>query len=695
MDSDIGLTTDYRYVPSLVALCIRRLALYPDQISGVALTYTPPPDSSKFDILKALIPTYNEESFALSAVDPRLWATLVQIYSTTLPEELRTYPISLADTRLPLLQCIPSTSSFSFITILELPGCPHFTDDSLTAIKPLHNLIAIDASETKISAWGLKKLLMPALSLNQVAEESDSLSNAGPLGLRILRLRNCNAIDNTIFSSLQKLLLLSVIDLRGTACDPSSIPVPYKEWSSTALQQSRSSSLYHPTPLIQSVDSLGKHSGTVYSSPNIFQLHVNSLRLHPIEDDVISGFRKQEVRPGAPAVKVEDQAFTFTSNTILPHPPQVDQYMLSVAEKEARESANRLKSRRFYRPVGRLCAPSMGYSPERHYTEFCQKEERKALLLRHNASWSGWERTKKKRRVPVPPRDTLIDPESLSLMLYRPPPPWCSIENLIPAEIQPSKSKQSSISRPTVVTNATTKVDKARIRMIADFKAGVVAAARNRTSGNMMPSFDGPNPNSDESNKLSNKEVSEPVQSMLQGRNPFRNSTTATTVDKPVLTSKNNPAGSMSMEPRDRGKGTQTKSTITTQPERPPPSPKLKRPLKPISSVHVPELPPEEMKKLKESMMKKPRTSLPSGSSSSVADRSYDSSRRKSLPPRKDGNIKELIQRTTEISVPHRRKVEEAMELAHIQTEQDFTGPKTLTKTKGKIGFDWKSWGTS
>ncbi|KAJ3802876.1 hypothetical protein GGU11DRAFT_715048 [Lentinula aff. detonsa] len=681
--------TEYHYVPSLVYLCIRQLASYPDQISAVALNYAPPRDSTKFDILKALIPSYHDDSFNISTVDPRLWATLVQIYGASLPEIFRTYPIALTDTRLPLVQCIPATSTFSLITILELPGCPQLTDETLTPVKMLYNLTAFDASETKISAWGLKKLMIPALSVDHT-EDTDSLLKVGPLGLRILRLRNCKAIDHTIFTSLQKLLLLSVIDLRGTSCIPSSIPPPCNQWSSAGLEQSIISSLYHPTPLAQSMTSL-RSINALHSSTTIFQLHVESIRRYPMEDNVMS----------APVVEIEDQAVTFIPDDILLHPPQLpdmDQYMDKVAEKEARELANRQKIRKFYASASksRLYIPSERYSPGKYYAEFALREK---LRLSHDTIRSDFDssnRPKKKRRLPN--REPPIDP-SPSLMLYRAPPPWRDIEHLLPAEIHPSKLNQS---RPANFTKAAI-VNKSRMRMqiIADFEVSVGTTARNRRAGGAMACFDGVNSIRDESNKPRNKEVSETVRPMLQGRNPFRRSETVTTVSMSTPSPKSCFMESTFVGSSRRNEGikdTRVTSMTTAQPKQQS-SMSPKRPLKPISSVRVPELPPEEMRKLKESMIKKPRASLPLGSSSLASDRSSDSQRRKSLPTGRNRDIEKLMRKSVDVPISHKRRLDEALEMPQLRVDEKSSRPRIQTNAnanaKRKIGFDWKSWGNS
>ncbi len=99
----------FNYVPPPVYFCIRALISSPEQVhhlGSYTLNYNPPASKSDFDIIKALIPSYNDSRFTISRVDPRLWATLIQLYSTSLPETFERYPIPLSDIYLPLLQQI-------------------------------------------------------------------------------------------------------------------------------------------------------------------------------------------------------------------------------------------------------------------------------------------------------------------------------------------------------------------------------------------------------------------------------------------------------------------------------------------------------------------------------------------------------------------------------------------------------------
>lgn len=184
-------------IPSLSCLCIHKLSSFPDQIPNLPLNY------ASETLIKTLIPSYPD----LSPLDPRLWATLVQIYGTSLPVIFTTFPIPLEHVHLPLLQQISSTPAFSLLTILELPGCSQLTDDLILTLRSLHSLAALDASDTKLSSWGLKKLFMPVL----ITDDADGSSTSTCGLLRILRLRNCKNVDQ--FKPFQNLSLLSVLGM--------------------------------------------------------------------------------------------------------------------------------------------------------------------------------------------------------------------------------------------------------------------------------------------------------------------------------------------------------------------------------------------------------------------------------------------------------------------------------------------------
>lgn len=207
------------YVPSLSYLCLSLLYTYPDQIhhiGPVRLNYRAPSSPHTFDLLRALIPSYgdgnprsDELSFNPTLLDPRLWATLVQIYDD-LPTILHSYPIPLCDEHLPTLQRIPQTPHFSLITILELPGCPDLTDATISELKILHTLSALDLSGTQISPYGMMSLA-GSLLWTDPSVPGERPTRRGPWGLRILRLKDCTRITNKVYPYLLSFPLLSAI----------------------------------------------------------------------------------------------------------------------------------------------------------------------------------------------------------------------------------------------------------------------------------------------------------------------------------------------------------------------------------------------------------------------------------------------------------------------------------------------------
>lgn len=140
----------------------------------------------------------------LHDLDPLLWAALVQVYDG-LPDHLRDLSLSLADPHLSRLQEIPHTPLFSLITLLDLPACPHLTDTSIVHLAPLHSLVALDASATSLSSYAIKVLAVTLLWVD------DGPQRRGPWPLRILRLRFCDKIDDSVYSHLAKFPLLTVI----------------------------------------------------------------------------------------------------------------------------------------------------------------------------------------------------------------------------------------------------------------------------------------------------------------------------------------------------------------------------------------------------------------------------------------------------------------------------------------------------
>ena len=147
---------------------------------------------------------YRSEITPPFSLNPLLWITLVQIYDY-LPDCVRSFNIPLHHSHLPLLQRVPSTSIFSLITILDLPACPELTDHSISALNILHSLVAFDASATTLSSYAIS-----VLARTLVYTQYDT-TRRGPWSLRILRLANCNNIDNTVYSHISLFPLLSVV----------------------------------------------------------------------------------------------------------------------------------------------------------------------------------------------------------------------------------------------------------------------------------------------------------------------------------------------------------------------------------------------------------------------------------------------------------------------------------------------------
>lgn len=202
-------------VPSLISYTVRVLSAYPEQIyvlGSQRVQYRPSSD----DVLRELIPWYSPQDpgFSLKQVDPRLWATIVQIFSG-LPDTFRTYHAPLSDQHLPLMQNIPSTSHFSLVTILELPDNPAVTDETILALKQLQTLCALDISGTAVTTNGIENLTR-TLVWNDL-DDTRVADRRGPWALRILDVRKCNGIDNNIFITVEKFILLTVLGMSHTA----------------------------------------------------------------------------------------------------------------------------------------------------------------------------------------------------------------------------------------------------------------------------------------------------------------------------------------------------------------------------------------------------------------------------------------------------------------------------------------------
>ncbi|KIP09149.1 hypothetical protein PHLGIDRAFT_348358 [Phlebiopsis gigantea 11061_1 CR5-6] len=290
------------YIPSLQSICLKKLSEYPNQLHVLEATriqYKPPEDDRDHDLLREVIPTYcheNAEQLSeefLKTVDPRLWATLIQIY-TDLPDSLRTYQLPLSDAHMPVLQDIPSTRHFSLITILELRSCPELNDSTVVELGQLHGLTALDLGATALTSHGLK-----ALAKTLVKNSAHSRVLSGPWGLRMLSLRNCMKISDDALENLARFPLLSAVDLRGTCCTPTA-------YRKTLFSPSADETLYHPTPLRDALSALAHKSSTIYSHPEPFFIHIDKLAHQPTMPPPIR-------RPGPVRPRLDHPGFLQTS----------------------------------------------------------------------------------------------------------------------------------------------------------------------------------------------------------------------------------------------------------------------------------------------------------------------------------------------------------------------------------------------
>lgn len=87
----------------------------------------------------------------------------------------------------PLLQRIPTTEHFSLLTVLEIPGCSHLTDDTIVRLAVIHTICVLDASNTPLTAQGIRRLS----GTLRWGDDGVDIANQrrGPWQLRILSLR--------------------------------------------------------------------------------------------------------------------------------------------------------------------------------------------------------------------------------------------------------------------------------------------------------------------------------------------------------------------------------------------------------------------------------------------------------------------------------------------------------------------------
>ena len=199
------------YIPSLRALCIRKLVAYPDQLDwygNFRIPYEKPKSPSDYDLVRSLVPGYLHEEpddvDFLKEVDPRLWTVMVQTISS-LPKAFRTYHVPLSDIHVPLLQQIPSTPDFSLITVVQFYGRREVDDETIDKLGALHSLAALDIGRTPVSSWGVKRLSHTLLT------DDPTGNRRGPWGLRVLYLWDCMLVDDAVFEAFPKFPLLSVV----------------------------------------------------------------------------------------------------------------------------------------------------------------------------------------------------------------------------------------------------------------------------------------------------------------------------------------------------------------------------------------------------------------------------------------------------------------------------------------------------
>lgn len=181
-------------VPSLVWFCLQALYKHPDQLHWL---------NCRLNYRREL------NDIDLHNLDPRVWATLVQLYND-LPLKLVMYEMPLNDPHMSLLQEIPSTPLFSLITVVELPACPDLSDETISHFKSLHSLTALDASSTGLSTHGLYRLACTVLPRDSEDEDAPR-QHRGPWPLRLLSLRNCKSITSDVYPHLTKFPLLSAV----------------------------------------------------------------------------------------------------------------------------------------------------------------------------------------------------------------------------------------------------------------------------------------------------------------------------------------------------------------------------------------------------------------------------------------------------------------------------------------------------
>ena len=208
-------------VPSLLGLCLRRLSVYPDHAHLLP---------AQLRLKHGLVQELLEDG-----IDDALWATLVQVF-VTLPPALSSHSVGLDNPHIAMFQRLATTASFSLLTVLQLPGCADVADSSIVRLtKPLRTLAYLDVSRTSLSAYGIELMA-------NCQQHDENNMHSGPLALRVLYMRGCEAVTDDIYSQLARFPLLSVvgmcycwlsmtgssiIDLCDTQCHASKVPAHF------------------------------------------------------------------------------------------------------------------------------------------------------------------------------------------------------------------------------------------------------------------------------------------------------------------------------------------------------------------------------------------------------------------------------------------------------------------------------------
>ncbi|KAF8513968.1 hypothetical protein JB92DRAFT_178968 [Gautieria morchelliformis] len=279
------------YVPPLEYFCIKSLYLNVDLVDLGGLPRFPFHPEAHMVWLRGLIPffTFDMRDVELKYVDPRLWGTLIQLYS--LPPVFHTYTLPLSDTHLTQLQAIRSTPDFTLITVLDLSSRCEITDETIGELKPLKNLCVLDLSLTGIGAWGVKKL-----SMCLVRKQDGRDERVGPWGIRIWSLRGCKKVDDSVKDALARFPLLSVVDLRDTAVTPLSHFPGF-----TSRPSSTHTALYYPNPPLSWINGLSQTfpGCRIFQSnkmDSLYVLHINKLEYPIISPQIDISQRIEKVK---------------------------------------------------------------------------------------------------------------------------------------------------------------------------------------------------------------------------------------------------------------------------------------------------------------------------------------------------------------------------------------------------------------